>query len=64
MHILEDSEHSYVIDYNKGKKAQYITDIIHVECKPLCCPETSVTNYQFTLHNVPEEPRPKLNKRK
>ena len=21
---------------------QYITDTIHVECKPLCCPETSV----------------------
>jgi hypothetical protein len=23
--------------------------------EPIGCPETSVTNYQFTLHNIPEE---------
>jgi hypothetical protein len=25
---------------------------------PICCPETSVTNYQSTLHNVTEEQKP------
>jgi hypothetical protein len=24
---------------------------------PICCPETSITNYKSTLHNIPEEQR-------
>jgi len=29
---------------------------------PKCCPETSVTKYQYTLRNMPEERRPHLHR--
>jgi hypothetical protein len=35
----------------------FFLDCLTLEKKGICCPETSVTKYQSTLHNIPEEQR-------
>jgi len=33
---------------------------LYLMWNPIGCPETSVTNYQYTPHNIPEERRPEI----
>ena len=33
-----------------------------IRLRPMSCPETSVTNYHYSLRNNPEEPRSRLHR--
>jgi hypothetical protein len=43
-------------------KGQFFLDILILEVGPIGCPKTTITKYQPTLFNIPEEWRPELHR--
>jgi hypothetical protein len=43
-------------------KSQVVQEEWVLKMGQICCPETSVNNYQSTLRNIPEEPRSYIDK--